>query len=139
MSSGEVYVASIALGANDMQALKAMNEAESFNGPSLIIAYSHCINHGYDIGKEGLNHQQLAVKSGLWPLYRFDPRLKAEGKNPFQLDSKPSMPVADFMATETRFKYVKQQNAEHYEELLKQAQAQVDERWAFYNKLAEGK
>ena len=139
MSSGEVYVASIALGANDMQALKAMNEAESFNGPSLIIAYSHCINHGYDIGKEGLNHQQMAVKSGLWPLYRFDPRLKAEGKNPFQLDSKPSMPVADFMATETRFKYVKQQNAEHYEQLLKQAQAQVDERWAFYNKLAEGK
>lgn len=139
MSSGEVYVASIALGANDMQALKAMNEAESFNGPSLIIAYSHCINHGYDIGKEGLNHQQMAVKSGLWPLYRFDPRLKAEGKNPFQLDSKPSIPVADFMATETRFKYVKQQNAEHYEQLLKQAQAQVDERWAFYTKLAEGK
>ena len=139
MSSGEVYVASIALGANDMQALKAMNEAESFNGPSLIIAYSHCINHGYDIGKEGLNHQQLAVKSGLWPLYRFDPRLKAEGKNPFQLDSTPSIPVAEFMETETRFKYVKQQNAEHYEELLKQAQAQVDERWAFYNKLAEGK
>ena len=139
MSSGEVYVASIALGANDAQALKAMNEAESFNGPSLIIAYSHCINHGYDIGKEGLNHQQMAVKSGLWPLYRFDPRLKAEGKNPFQLDSKPSIPVADFMATETRFKYVKQQNAEHYEQLLKQAQAQVDERWAFYTKLAEGK
>ena len=139
MSSGEVYVASIALGANDAQALKAMNEAESFNGPSLIIAYSHCINHGYDIGKSGLEHQQMAVKSGLWPLYRFDPRLKAEGKNPFQLDSKPSIPVADFMATETRFKYVKQQNAENYEKLLKQAQAQVDERWAFYNKLAEGK
>ena len=139
MSSGEVYVASIALGANDMQALKAMNEAESFNGPSLIIAYSHCINHGYDIGKDGLNHQQMAVKSGLWPLYRFDPRLKAEGKNPFQLDSKPSMPVADFMATETRFKYVKQQNAENYEKLLKDAQAQIDERWAFYTKLAESK
>ncbi len=139
MASGEVYVASISLGANDMQALKAMNEAESFNGPSLIIAYSHCISHGYDIGKAGLEHQQMAVKSGLWPLYRFDPRLKAQGKNPFQLDSKPSMPVADFMATETRFKFVKQQNPEHYEELLKQAQAQVDERWAFYTKLAEGK
>ena len=136
MSSGEVYVASIALGSNDAQALKAMNEAESFNGPSLIIAYSHCINHGYDIGKEGLNHQQLAVKSGLWPLYRFDPRLKAEGKNPFQLDSKPSIPVADFMATETRFKYVKQQDPAHYEELLKQAQKQVDERWAYYKQLA---
>ncbi len=139
MSSGEVYVASISLGANDAQALKAMNEAESFNGPSLIIAYSHCISHGYDIGKLGMEHQQMAVKSGLWPLYRFDPRLKAEGKNPFQLDSKPSVPVADFMATETRFKFVKQQNPEHYEELLKQAQAQVDERWAFYTKLAEGK
>lgn len=139
MSSGEVYVASISLGANDAQALKAMNEAESFNGPSLIIAYSHCISHGYDIGKLGMEHQQMAVKSGLWPLYRFDPRLKAEGKNPFQLDSKPSVPVSDFMATETRFKFVKQQNPEHYEELLKQAQAQVDERWAFYTKLAEGK
>ena len=114
-----------------------MNEAESLNGPSLIIAYSHCINHGYDIGKEGLNHQQLAVKSGLWPLYRFDPRLKAEGKNPFQLDSKPSIPVADFMATETRFKYVKQQDPAHYEELLKQAQKQVDDRWAYYKQLAE--
>ncbi len=136
MSSGEVYVASISLGANDAQALKAMNEAESFNGPSLIIAYSHCIAHGYDIGTQGLEHQQMAVKSGLWPLYRFDPRLKAEGKNPFQLDSKPSIPVADFMATETRFKFVKQQNPEHYEELLKQAQKQVDDRWAFYKQLA---
>ncbi len=136
MSSGEVYVASISLGANDAQALKALNEAESFNGPSLIIAYSHCISHGYDIGKDGLAHQQMAVKSGLWPLYRFDPRLKAEGKNPFQLDSKPSMPVADFMATETRFKFVKQQNPEHYEDLVKQAQKQVDDRWAFYTQLA---
>ena len=136
MSSGEVYVASIALGANDAQALKAMNEAESFNGPSLIIAYSHCIAHGYDIGTQGLAHQQLAVETGLWPLYRFDPRRKAEGKNPFQLDSKPSKPVAEFMATETRFKFVKQQNPEHYEELVKMAQAQVDERWAYYTKLA---
>ena len=137
MSSGGVYVASISLGAKDAQALQAMNEAESFNGPSLIIAYSHCIAHGYDIGSQGLAHQQLAVETGLWPLYRFDPRRKAEGKNPFQLDSKPSKPVAEFMATETRFKFVKQQNPEHYEELVKMAQAQVDERWAYYTKLAE--
>ena len=137
MSSGGVYVASISLGAKDAQALQAMNEAESFNGPSLIIAYSHCIAHGYDIGSQGLAHQQLAVETGLWPLYRFDPRRKAEGKNPFQLDSKPSKPVSEFMATETRFKFVKQQNPEHYEELVKMAQAQVDERWAYYTKLAE--
>jgi len=136
MSSGGVYVASISLGAKDAQALQAMNEAESFNGPSLIIAYSHCIAHGYDIGSQGLAHQQLAVETGLWPLYRFDPRRKAEGLNPFQLDSKPSKPVSEFMATETRFKFVKQQNPEHYEELVKMAQAQVDERWDYYTKLA---
>ena len=139
MASEAVYVATIALGANDAQALKAMNEAESFNGPSLILAYSHCIAHGYDVGREGLTHQQLAVKCGLWPLYRFDPRLKAEGKNPFQLDSPmPSIPVEDFMATETRFKFVKQQNPEHFKELAEKAQKRTDERWMLYQKLAKG-
>jgi Pyruvate:ferredoxin oxidoreductase and related 2-oxoacid:ferredoxin oxidoreductases, beta subunit len=87
MSYGYVYVAQIALGANMNQTIKAIREAESYNGPSIIIAYSHCINHGIDMMK-GMDQQKIAVQSGVWPLYRYDPRLKAEGKNPFQLDSK---------------------------------------------------
>ena len=136
-SSGGVYVGTISLGAKDSHALQVMNEAESFDGPSLIIAYSHCISHGYDIGKQGLEHQKLAVETGLWNLFRYDPRRKAQGLNPFQLDSKPTRPVADFMATETRFKFVRQQNPEHYEELVKKDQAWIDERVAFYTKMAE--
>ena len=136
-SSGGVYVATIALGAKDMHALQVMNEAESYDGPSLIIAYSHCISHGYDIGKQGLEHQKAAVETGLWPLFRFDPRRKAQGLNPFQLDSKPVKSVAEFMANETRFKFVRQQNPTHYEELVEKAQKQIDERFKLYEKLAK--
>ena len=138
MSSGGVYVASISLGAKDAHALQVMNEAESFNGPSLIIAYSHCISHGYDIGKQGLDHQKMAVETGLWPLYRFDPRLAEQGLNPFRLDSKPTRPVAEFMETETRFKAVRQSNPEHYEELVKKSQAQIEQRFKLYERLAKG-
>ena len=137
VSSGGVYVASISLGAKDNQALQAFNEAESFDGPSLIIAYSHCIAHGYDIGTQGLNHQKLAVETGLWPLYRFDPRRVAEGKNPFQLDSKPTKPISEFMATETRFKMVKQMNPEHYEALVQKSQEQIDKRFKLYERMAK--
>ena len=137
-SSGGVYVGTISLGAKDAHALQVMNEAESFNGPSLIIAYSHCISHGFDIGTKGLEHQKMAVDTGLWNLFRYDPRRKEQGLNPFVLDSKPTLPVADLMATETRFKFVRQQNPERYEELVKQSQAQIDERVAFYTKMAEG-
>ncbi len=136
-SSGGVYVATISLGAKDMHALQVMNEAESFDGPSLIIAYSHCISHGYDIGKQGLDHQKAAVETGLWPLFRFDPRRKALGLNPFQLDSRPTKSIAEFMANETRFKFVRQQNPAHYEELVRRAQAQIDERFKLYEKLAK--
>ena len=80
----------------------------------------------------------MAVDTGLWNLFRYDPRRKEQGLNPFVLDSKPTLPVADLMATETRFKFVRQQNPERYEELVKQSQAQIDERVAFYTKLAEG-
>ncbi len=139
ISSGNVYVASVSLGAKDNQVLQAMNEAESFNGPSLIICYSHCISHGYDIGTKGLEHQKLAVETGLWPLYRFDPRRAEQGLNPFQLDSKPTKPVSEFMATETRFKVIKQQNPEHYEALVQKAQKQIDERFKLYQKMAEDK
>ncbi|HXG59619.1 MAG TPA: pyruvate:ferredoxin (flavodoxin) oxidoreductase [Thermoanaerobaculia bacterium] len=103
MSYGNVYVASVALGAKDEQTLKAFLEAESFDGPSLIIAYSHCIAHGYDMG-EALQHQKALVGSGQWLLYRHDPRRRAKGENPLVIDSKPpTMPLADFYKSETRF------------------------------------
>ncbi|MDD3669593.1 MAG: pyruvate:ferredoxin (flavodoxin) oxidoreductase [Alphaproteobacteria bacterium] len=137
MSSASVYVASIALGAKDMHALQVMNEAESFDGPSLVLAYSHCIAHGFEIGSQGLEHQKLAVETGLWPLYSYDPRRRAEGKNPFQLDSKPTKPIAELMDKEMRFKVIKQQDAARYGELVKKAQAQIDERFALYEKLAK--
>ncbi len=137
VSSGNVYVASVSLGAKDSQVLQAMNEAESFDGPSLIIAYSHCIAHGYDIGTNGLAHQKMAVETGLWPLYRFDPRRVQEGKNPFQLDSKPTRPVAEFMETETRFKVIKQQNPDHYHRLVESAQEQIDRRFKLYERMAK--
>lgn len=137
MSSGNVYVASISLGAKDMHALQVMNEAESFDGPSLILAYSHCIAHGFDIGAQGLDHQKLAVETGLWPLYSYDPRRKAEGKNPLQLDSKPTKPITELMEKEMRFKVIQQQNPAHYDALAKKAQDQINERFALYEKLAK--
>ena len=137
MGSENVYVAKIAIGANDMQAIKAFTEAESFNGPSLIIAYAHCIAHGYDIGSQGLEHQKAAVSCGLWPLYRFDPRLLAEGKQPLQLDSKKTTDVADFMASETRFKIVARADKERYERLVKLAQSRIENRLKLYEHLAK--
>ncbi|MDR1362714.1 MAG: pyruvate:ferredoxin (flavodoxin) oxidoreductase, partial [Spirochaetaceae bacterium] len=107
MSYGYVYVARVSMGANMNQTIKAFREAEAYPGTSIIIAYSHCINHGIDMSK-GFEQQKAAVTSGLWPLYRYDPALKAEGKNPFQLDSKePSTPLEDFMYKEVRFKSLK--------------------------------
>jgi pyruvate-ferredoxin/flavodoxin oxidoreductase len=137
MSSENVYVAQVAMGANDMQTIKAFVEAESFDGPSLIIAYSHCIAHGYEIGEQGLEHQKAAVEAGFWPLYRFDPRRIAEGKPGLQLDSKaPTKPMAEYMANETRFQIVKKQDPERYERLVKYAQEQVEERRRLYEHLA---
>ncbi len=101
---GNVYVASIAMGASDTQTIRAITEAEAYDGPSLIIAYSHCIAHGIDMTK-GLNQQDLAVKSGMWPLYRYNPELAAKGKSPLSLDSKEaSIPLADYMQGENRFR-----------------------------------
>src|SRR4029434_4494470 len=101
-SYGNVYVAQISMGANDLQATKALLEADAWPGPSLVIAYSTCIAHGIDMSKS-MTHQKDAVRSGYWPLYRFRPSAVDDGQ-PFQLDSKPpSIPVADFAATETRF------------------------------------
>lgn len=137
MSSENIYVAQVSIGAKDSQVLQAFKEAESFNGPSLIIAYAHCIAHGYDIGKMGLEHQKLAVDTGLWPLYRFDPRRLAEGKNPLQLDSKATKQVSEFMDTETRFQVVKKQNAERYDRLVNLAQSQIEKRLKLYEHLSQ--
>lgn len=136
MSYGYVYVAHIALGANPMHALKAIKEAEAFAGPSLIIAYSHCISHGINM-RLGLKQQEIAVQTGYWPLYRYNPDLIKEGKNPFILDSqKPSIPVKDFMYNENRFKQLQKLNPAEAEKLLQQAQHDIEWRWANYEKMA---
>ena len=120
MSYGYVYVAQIAMGASDTQTLKAFLEAESYPGPSLIIAYSQCIAHGIDMTK-GMEQQKLAVQSGLWPLVRYDPRLIEEGKNPLIIDSKkPSILPQEYMYNETRYRMLVQSNEERAEMLLKE-------------------
>jgi pyruvate-ferredoxin/flavodoxin oxidoreductase len=132
MTYGSVYVARVAMGAGDMQTLKAFNEAESYNGPSLIIAYATCIAHGIDMS-HGLSQQKLAVQSGHWPLFRFDPRRTAEGKNPMQLDSKaPSVPLEDYLYNETRYTVLRQTHPEEAKKLLEQAQQDVAARWKMY-------
>ncbi|WP_088339702.1 pyruvate:ferredoxin (flavodoxin) oxidoreductase [Robiginitalea sediminis] len=127
ISYENVYVAQVAIGAKDMQTLRAIEEAAAYPGPSLIVAYSHCGEHGYDL-KDGAMHQQKAVETGYWPLFRFDPS-KPKGKK-FKLDSQqPSVPVDEFMYIETRFKRVVKENAAVGEALLKEAQEEVDTRW----------
>ena len=116
-----VYVAKIAMGANDAQTVKAFVEAEAYDGPSIIIAYSHCVAHGYDL-RYGMDHQKLAVDSGLWPLFRYNPQLRKEGKNPMTLDYKgPKIDVKNFMYQETRFKMVEKLNADNAKEYLQTA------------------
>ncbi|MBP2018332.1 pyruvate/2-oxoacid:ferredoxin oxidoreductase beta subunit [Symbiobacterium terraclitae] len=130
-------MAQVALGYNDAQVLRAFREAESYDGPSLIIAYSHCIAHGIDMAK-GLNQQKLAVESGHWPVYRYDPRLAAEGKNPFQLDCPaPKVPLEQYVYNETRYAQLRKSNPAAAEELLRQGQADVEARWRRYEQLAK--
>ncbi len=136
---GNVYVAQIAIGANDAQAIKALAEADSYEGSSLIIAYSHCINHGYNL-INGPAQQKAAVDSGYWPLYRYDPRRIEQGLNPFQLDSKdPKIPVSEYMKAENRFASLMRMNPERAAELNAKAQAFVEARWAKYKYLSERK
>ena len=135
MAYGNVYVAQVALGANNIQVVKAFSEAESFPGPSLIIAYSQCIAHGIDMEK-GMSHQKEAVDSGYWPLYRFDPRL--EDHHPFHLDSKkPSIPFKEFAWQEARFAMLARSQPEEAERLFRMAQDDIDERWSLYEQLAD--
>jgi pyruvate-ferredoxin/flavodoxin oxidoreductase len=137
MNYGYVYVAQVAMGSSDTQTLKAFREAEAFDGPSLILAYSPCIEHGIDMAK-GLDQQDLAVKSGIWPLYRYNPDRADEGKNPLQLDSKaPSIPLREYAYNELRYRSLLKSNEERAEMLMKAAQKEVDKRWSLYEQMAE--
>jgi pyruvate-ferredoxin/flavodoxin oxidoreductase len=129
-------VAQIALGADNQQTIKAMIEAESWDGPSLLIAYSTCIEHGIDMSTS-MSHQGEAVKSGFWLLYRYDPRNAVEGEHPLQLDSKaPTLQVKEFQAKEARFAMLARSRPEEFEELKQLAQADAEERWRFYEQMA---
>ncbi len=137
MTYGYVYVASVAMGANDQQTLRAILEAEAYEGPSLIIAYSHCIAHGFDL-KKGLDQQKLAVLSGIWPLYRFNPDQIEKGENPLSLDYKePSIAVDEYAYNETRFRMLTQSNEERAEELMNLANIDVKRTWRIYQSMAQ--
>jgi pyruvate-ferredoxin/flavodoxin oxidoreductase len=136
VSYGSVYVARVAMGAGDMHTVKAFLEAEAFDGPSLIIAYSHCIAHGYDLAY-GMEQQKAAVNSGYWPLFRYNPQLMAQNKNPFQLDSRaPTVPLKDYIYNETRYTMLAKSNPEEAARLLKLAQEDVASRWKLYDYMA---
>jgi len=136
MSYGSIYVARVAMGANDNQTLKAFVEADAYEGPSLIIAYSHCIAHGIDM-KKGLIQQKLAVNSGAWPLFRYNPDLVDEGKNPLQLDSKePTIKVSEYAYNETRYRMLVQSNEVRAEQLMINAQKDAEKRWNLYSQMA---
>ena len=137
MSYGRVYVAQVALGADDSHTLRCFREAEAFDGPSLIIAYSHCIAHGYDL-VHGLEQQKLAVQSAHWPLFRYDPDLAGEGRNPFMLDSKgPTVPLRKYAYNETRYTMLAHAHPETAEALLALAERDALERWRRYESLAK--
>ncbi|HUX61996.1 MAG TPA: pyruvate:ferredoxin (flavodoxin) oxidoreductase [Ignavibacteriaceae bacterium] len=136
MSYGNVYVAKVAMGANDAQTVKAFIEAEAYDGPSLIIAYSHCIAHGIDMAK-GMQNQKAAVDSGHWQLYRYNPELTTEGKNPFKLESKaPKIPLKDYAYLETRYKMLTKSDPVEAEKLMVTAQQDVLDKWKVYEQLA---
>jgi pyruvate-ferredoxin/flavodoxin oxidoreductase len=136
MTYGNVYVAKVAMGAGDMHTVKAFLEAEAYDGPSLIIAYSHCIAHGYDLSF-GMEQQKVAVSSGYWPLMRYNPELRALGKNPFQLDSRPpSTSFKDYAYKETRYTMLVKSNPEEAKRLLGLAEEDVADRWRLYDYMA---
>jgi pyruvate-ferredoxin/flavodoxin oxidoreductase len=136
MNYGNVYVAQVAMGASDLQTVKAFQEAEAYDGPSIIIAYSHCIAHGINM-RHGLDQQKAAVDCGHWILYRYDPRRDDEGKNPLQIDSKkPSLPVADYLYKETRYKMLTKSMPERAKKLLSKAEKYVEHKWQRYQDLA---
>jgi pyruvate-ferredoxin/flavodoxin oxidoreductase len=136
MSYGSVYVARVAMGGNDTHTIKAFWEAEAYEGPSLIIAYSHCIAHGYDMAY-GMEQQKAAVQSGYWALFRYHPALAKEGRNPLQLDSRPpSIPLEKYVYNETRYTMLAHSDPQAAKHLLKLAQADVKDRWRLYENWA---
>jgi pyruvate-ferredoxin/flavodoxin oxidoreductase len=136
MSYGNIYVARVAFGANDSQTIRAFMEAEAYDGPSLILAYAHCIAHGYDM-LYGLDQQKAAVQSGYWPLYRFNPDRTAQGLNPFQLDSRPpKLPLEKYIYREGRYRMLTQSHPERAAKLLELAQMDVKKRWETHAQLA---
>jgi pyruvate-ferredoxin/flavodoxin oxidoreductase len=136
MAYGNVYVAQIALGAHPLQTLKAFEEAESYHGPSLILAYSQCIAHGIEM-TTGMSHQKEAVNSGYWPLYRYDPRVGHEGGKPFHLDCKqPTVPFRQFAEKEARFAMLMRSNPKRADQLLDAAQKDIHDRWHYYEQIA---
>ena len=137
MTYGNIYVAKVAVGANANQTVKAFVEAEAYPGPSLIIAYSHCIAHGYNL-VNGYEHQKQAVASGHWPLYRFKPQLKEKGKNPLQLDSKaPTLDFEEYAYSENRYRTLKQSKPKVAAELLELARSDAVQRYALMEQLAK--
>jgi pyruvate-ferredoxin/flavodoxin oxidoreductase len=136
MTYGNVYVAQIAMGHNDTHTVKAILEAEAYDGPSLIIAYSHCIAHGINM-TAGMANQKAAVESGHWPLYRYNPALEKSGKNPFSLDSKaPSIRFEDYAYREARYKMLTKIDPQGAKVLMEQAQEDVQKRWKVYEGLS---
>ncbi|NOX55727.1 MAG: pyruvate:ferredoxin (flavodoxin) oxidoreductase, partial [Planctomycetes bacterium] len=137
VSYGTVYVAQVALGANPVQTIKAFREAESYRGPSLILAYSPCIAHGIDM-ETSMSHQKEAVNSGFWPLYRYDPRLAHDGGHPFRLDSrKPTISFRDFALKEARFAMLSRSSPDRAEALFDLAQRDINDQWHFYEQMAQ--
>jgi len=137
MSYGHIYVATVAMGANDLQTVKAFAEAEAYDGPSLILAYSHCIAHGIDM-KTGMKNQERAVTSGHWPLYRYNPALAAKGENPLRLDSKPpKISFEEFAYAETRWKMLTKSKPEEAKMLLQKASEGVQKKWSYLEQLSK--
>jgi len=136
MAYGYVYVARVSIGYNDQQTLKAFLEAEAFDGPSLIIAYSNCIQQGYDM-VHGLQQQKLAVQSGAWPIYRYNPNLAHEGKNPLTIENRePTIPISQYAYNESRYKMLTQMDEGRAEELMREAQQDAKARWTLYQQMA---
>ena len=139
MSYGDVIDIHIAIGANDAHTVKVFKEAEAYNGPSIIIAYCHCIAHGIDM-VSGLDQQKRAVESGHWMLMRYNPDLAKEGKNPLIIDSKePTLPLEDYIYNEVRYKSLKTMNKEEAALLLDEEKKAIKDRWRFYKHMAEMK
>jgi pyruvate-ferredoxin/flavodoxin oxidoreductase len=137
VSYGSIYVARVAMGANDAHTIKAFIEAEAYDGPSLIMAYTHCVAHGYDM-KFGLDQQKAAVDSGHWPLFRYNPDLEMEDKNPFMLDSRaPKISLDQYIYREGRYRMLTKSHPERAAKLLELAQGDVDKRWEQYSRMAQ--